>query len=210
LCCLISLSIISCSKDNDSFQEDGLVKDGLVEEYQVTTNSQSLSSDDYLSTKYSENYAVIEVLRAEIEGENLVLKKVRIANSENKEVFTVENENNEILHFAEIDWQNGLYESFNFQFQELSTEYIDSEGGFIDAIRGEDLVSILDNPDNAANGGGNSPRFFGWSCGGTYELVPNSGNYYRTCCHRIMGIENGCSTYSTGNLPGRNPKILAP
>lgn len=65
-CCLISLLIISCSKDNDSFQEDG-----LVEDYQVTTNSQTLSSDDYLRAKYSEDYAIIEVLRAEIEGEDV-------------------------------------------------------------------------------------------------------------------------------------------
>lgn len=136
------------------------------------------------------------------------MKKVLIANSENIEVFTVENDNNGILHFAEIDWENGFYESFNFTLEELSTEYI--RGGFIDAIRGQDLVSILGNPDNSANGGGDSPRFFGWSCGESYELVPNSGNYFRTCCYRIMGIENGCSQYPTGDLPGRNPKILAP
>lgn len=44
--------------------------------------------------------------------------------------------------------------------------------------------------------------FWGWSCGGTYEI--GEGTCFANCCYYVLWIQTRCDVFTCSNMPGNH------
>ena len=189
---LFFVLILGCSHENES-------------EILGENSNKSLTNYDYdealayLESYFDGDFDLGASAETSDESYNYVVTEVILQGSSNVDGYLAIDRNlGTLLYFAHYKRDEDKIHSFDF---------IDNEDFILENTKDENGRSFMDidlinniPPDLEER------RFWGWSCGGTYQLEPG-GELYRTCCYYIIWLNNGCGEYLDSELPGSNPHI---
>ncbi|MEX2349777.1 MAG: hypothetical protein WD554_02760 [Flavobacteriaceae bacterium] len=203
LSALIFILIVGCSNENEAEIKD----ENLINEESIDKSLTDYAYDEalaYLSFYFDANLDLSNLAAyAETSDDwsnNVVLTEVILEGSSNVDGYVViERDQGTLLYFAHYKRTENKIHLFDF---------IDNEDFLLGSstnFMNIDLIDYIENDPPQSE----ERRFWGWSCGPSYEVSPGSGQYNRTCCYHIVWqeITESCDTFAVDNLPGTRPRI---
>lgn len=133
-----------------------------------------------------------------VEGRRLLVNKIIVKNNKNKVGYLVVNElNNKLVYFVDANKLTDRVYTMDLRYE--VNNYLTLSNSSV--LFEKDFMQRLGAIYTSYKIGGETPgRFWGWACG-------HAVDGYRHCCYYALGLSSVCDDYSTGNLPGKNPKL---
>lgn len=141
----------------------------------------------FLDNYYSKGYNLGKSIETKANNEKIIVSEVLNKKSGMINGYiAVNKESNEMLYF--VDYLRDTQEIKAIDFKNSKTDIVNlkKDNNFekfmkIDLIN--EIRKINNNPDSVM-------KFWGTSCGGSFEL--EEGSCYKTCCYYIFWMESGC------------------
>lgn len=174
---LVFVSFLSCDKE------------AQIDETSIQPLSQA---NEFLNSYYSETYSNGKSIN--INNNTMRLSEVLGINQKTPIGYTLTNiKNSELLYFIDVNIINNSISSIDFKNDEKVTFYLDDffKRNNIKNVDNFSFLNTIKKIDNSSS----RRRFWGWSCGRCSTGFPRN---FRTCCHYILWMENGCEQRDCG------------